>query len=400
MSTIDHSKRRLLAGALAGAGVGAGLPFASLATPNDKERILVVLELSGGNDGLNTVVPYTNDAYYRLRPTIGIKPKDVIKIDDQFGFNPGVVGFERLWKNGELAIVHGVGYEKPSFSHFTSMAYWHTAAPNSGNEHGWFGRLADEMSPTPKPNFLLNIDTTQSLAVKSRIHNPVVFDEPERFRRTGMHPQRALLNHISEGTARNPNQAYLNDVASSARQASSLVRSAWSSYSSPVDYGIANLQLPKVAACIAAGLPTRLYYVAFRNNAFDTHVQQGPLHQRLLTYAADAVHGFIRDLERLGHADRVSVLAFSEFGRRVPENTSLGTDHGAANVMFVAGKNIRGGHYGTPSSLTELGEGDNLAYTTDFRRVYASAIDGWLGLGKADAVLNGSFEPLPIFTQS
>jgi uncharacterized protein (DUF1501 family) len=363
----------------------------------EDDRILVVLELSGGNDGLNTVVPYADDAYYRQRPTIGIKPRELIKIDDEYGLNPGLVGFERLWKNGELAIVHGCGYENPSFSHFTSMAYWHTAAPNSGNDYGWFGRLADAMAPEPRPNFLINIDTTQSLAVRSRIHNPVVFDEPDRFRRNGLQPERAMLDYIGPSNPANATQRYLNDVALSANEASQLVRSAWAAYDSPVDYGIVPLQLPKVAACIAAGLPTRLYYVAFRNNAFDTHVQQGPLHQRLLTYAADAVHGFIRDIERLGHAERVSVLAFSEFGRRVPENTSLGTDHGAANVMFLAGKNVNGGHYGKAPSLTELDDGDNLIYTTDFRRVYATAIDGWLRLGASKAVLNGDFATFPIF---
>ena len=399
MGEINLRRRRLMSGALGGLATGACAPFAlaNSGKASDNERILVVLELSGGNDGLNTVVPYGDDAYYRARPTIGIKPDRLIKIDDHFGFNPGVVGFERLWKNGELAIVHGCGYENPSFSHFTSMAYWHTAAPNSGNDYGWFGRLADSMSPEPKPNYLINIDTAQSLAVRSRVHNPVVFDEPDRFRRNGLQSALGLLNHVGRADPSNPTQAYLNDVATSAREASGLVRNAWSSYSSPVDYGIASLQLPKVAACISAGLPTRLYYVAFRNNAFDTHVQQGPLHERLLTYAADAVHGFIRDLERLGHADRVSVLAFSEFGRRVPENTSLGTDHGAANVMFLAGKNINGGHYGEVPSLSELDAGDNLKYTTDFRRVYATAIDGWLRQQSSASVLNGDFETFPIF---
>lgn len=402
MTKFNYRRRQLLAGALGGLGVaGFALPSAFAKTKpatQADDRILVVLELSGGNDGLNTVVPYADDAYYRQRPTIGIKAEQLIKLDDHYGLNPGMVGFERLWKSGELAMVHGCGYENPSFSHFTSMAYWHTAAPNSGNDYGWFGRLADAMAPQPQPNFLINIDTSQSLAVRGRVHNPVVFDEPDRFRRNGMQPARALLNHIGQSDPANATQRYLNDVALSAREASSLVRSAWSRYNSPVDYGLVSLQLPKVAACIAAGLPTRLYYVAFRNNAFDTHVQQGPLHQRLLTYAADAVHGFIRDLERLGHADRVSVLAFSEFGRRVPENTSLGTDHGTANVMFLAGKNVNGGHYGTAPSLTELDDGDNLVYTSDFRRVYATAIDGWLRLGASKTVLNGEFETFPIFS--
>ena len=362
------------------------------------DRILVVFELSGGNDGLNTVVPYTNDHYYRHRPTLGIKPDKLLKLDDEWGLNPGMVGFKRLWDAGELAIVQGCGYENPSFSHFTSMAYWHTAAPNSGNDYGWVGRVADEMATTPSPGLLVNVDTVQSLAVKSRLHTPVVFDEPERFQRNGFHETRGLLDAATDDDQANASLAYLNAVASSARSASARVREAWQSYRSPVDYGIVPLQLPKIAACIEAGMPARLYYAAFRNNAFDTHVQQADLHQRLLTYAADALHGFMRDLERIGASDRVTVLAFSEFGRRVPENANLGTDHGTANVIFVMGKSVRAGHHGTPPALDVLNADDNLAYTTDFRRVYASMIDGWLAPGLASRVLGGDFAPLALFS--
>jgi uncharacterized protein (DUF1501 family) len=175
------------------------------------------------------------------------------------------------------------------------------------------------------------------------------------------------------------------------------VREAWAKYRTPVDYGIVSLHLAKVAALIDAGMPTRLYYVAYRNNAFDTHVQQSDLHQRLLTYASDAVYGFMKDMERIGRADDVSMMVFSEFGRRVPENTSLGTDHGAANVMFLAGKHVKGGHYGEVPSLTKLDPGDNLLYTTDFRRVYATAMQGWMGYSDTRKVLRGEFEPFPVF---
>lgn len=361
------------------------------------DRILVVFELSGGNDGLNTIVPYGDDSYYKLRPRIGIKKDRLLKLDEHFGFNPGMLGMQRLWNDGHLAVVHGAGYAQPSFSHFTSMAYWHTAAPNSGDEYGWCGRLADTLTPKPVPNYLVNVDTTQSLAVRSRVHTPVVFDEPERFARLGMKQAREMLNYVSKPVLGNATRDYLDQVARSADQASVLVRDAWARYKTPVDYGIAPAQLPKVAACIAAGLPARIYYLAFRNNAFDTHVQQPDLHQRLLSYMADAIHGFQRDLERLGQADRVTTMIFSEFGRRAPENTNLGTDHGAANNMFMVGSKVRGGHYGKPVSLTNLDEGDNLIYTTDFRRVYATAIDGWLQPGTATTVLKGEFETLPIF---
>ncbi len=398
------NRRQLLArlAALGGGGlVAAAVPSifqsALAAEHSNNERILVVFEMSGGNDGLNSIVPYADDTYYKLRPRIGIKQDKLLKLDEHYGFNPGLLGFQRLWNDGRLAIVHGVGYDQPSFSHFTSMAYWHTAAPNSGDEYGWCGRLADTLAPKPVPNFLINVDTTQSLAVRSRVHTPVVFDEPERFQRLGMKQERAMLNYVSKPLAGNASLDYLDQVAHSADEASALVRDAWAKYKTPIDYGIAPAQLPKVAACIAAGLPARVYYLAFRNNAFDTHVQQPDLHQRLLSYVADAIHGFQRDLERLGQADRVTTMIFSEFGRRAPENTNLGTDHGAANNMFMVGTKVRGGHYGKPSSLTALDEGDNLIYTTDFRRVYATAIDGWLQPGTAKAVLKDGFETLPIF---
>ena len=401
--------RRQFLSAMAAQGAGAGAlgmlsPLvcaqSSVLPPvaaSNTDRILVVLELSGGNDGLNTVVPYGDDAYYRYRPKIGIRPDKLRKLDQRFGLNPGMAGFERLWKNGQLAIVHGCGYEKPSYSHFTSMAYLHTAAPNSGDEYGWYGRLADAMAPNPVPNFLINIDTEQSLAVRSRVHTPVVFDAPERFQRNGYAQSRELLDGTAGVDGGNPSLAYLNNVAASARASSTLVRQAWSKFKTPIDYGIVPVQLPKVAACIAAGLPTRLYYAAFRNNAFDTHVQQGDLHQRLLTYVSDSIDGFLRDMERLGVADRVVVMAFSEFGRRVPENTSLGTDHGTSNVMFFAGKPVRGGHYGAVPDLNQLVDGENLPLTTDFRRVYATAIDGWLRAGVADSVLKGRYETFAVF---
>ena len=394
------NRRRLLKGIGVG-GLAAIAPSWLHGSPNTAEgddRVLVIFELSGGNDGLNTIVPYADDAYYRHRPTIGIRQNDLLELDDHYGFNPGMLGFQRLWQSGDLAIVHGCGYDNPSYSHFTSMAYWHTAAPNGGDEYGWVGRLADALDPNGSPNFLINVAASQSLAVKSRLHAPVVFDDPDRFRRKAFAATRTALDALPEPKeSANATRAYLRDVARSAREGARLVRGAWSRYNSPVDYGIAPLDLNKVAACIDGGLPARLYYVSFRNNSFDTHVQQPALHRRLLSYACDAIHGFIRDMERLGHGDRVAVMVFSEFGRRVPENSNLGTDHGAAGLMFLAGKPVQGGHYGNPPSLAHLAEGDNLGATVDFRRVYATAIDGWLGSGQAATVLKGNFEALPVF---
>lgn len=403
------SRRRLLRTGISGAALGAlgglavpgllgGKGRARAAESASDNRILVVLELSGGNDGLNTVVPYGDDAYYRHRPNIGLKPDGILKLDDHFGLNPGMAGFERLYKEGKLAILHGCGYDDPSFSHFTSMAYMHTAAPNSGAEHGWIGRLADAIDPGNTPNFLVNIDATQSLAVRSGNHVPIVFDDPAKFSRDGFFQQQQLFHHVakSQGTG-NPAREYLAAIAQSALEGSALVREAWSQYKTPIDYGLIALDLDKIASLIHAQFPARLYYTSFRNNAFDTHVHQGNLHRRLLSYAADAVAGFMADLERIGRADDVVVLIYSEFGRRVPENTSLGTDHGAANNMFLVGKPVKGGHYGELPSLTELDDGDNLVHTSDFRRAYATATNGWLGYKNTQALLGGDFEPFPVF---
>jgi len=372
----------------------------------DPERppILVAVELSGGNDGLNTVVPYGDDAYYRQRPSLGLPATDLHQLDDHFGLNPGLLGLHRLWQQDQLAIVHGCGYDRPSYSHFTSMAYWHTGAPNRGDSRGWMGRLADAMAPERRDNMLINIGARQSLAVRSEVHTPLVFNDPARFQRSRWLPadaDRSNAPALQSGgkragqTDQNPARSFLYDVNSSARTSARQIQQAWKAFETPVDYGIAPMDLPKVTACIQAGLPTQLYYVAFQNNAFDTHVNQPSLHRRLLSYASDGIYGFIKDLERIGQADRVLVMVFSEFGRRVAENANLGTDHGTANVMFMAGAGVKGGHYGPPPSLTDLVDGGNLRHTVDFRQVYATAMQSWLGVD-AGVVLNEPFESLPI----
>lgn len=399
-------KRRELLAGLAGLSALSMVPpaFAQAAQAAAAQaaangKVLVILELSGGNDGLNTVVPYGDDAYYRQRPNIGIPKNELRVIDDHFGFNPGMAGFERLYKDGKMAIVHGCGYENPSYSHFTSMAYWHTAAPNSGNEYGWVGKLADAIAPSAPPNYLVNIGAKQSLAVRSEKHVPVVFDDPNRFMREAFAAEKEALDMVPEiGESKNSSRSFLLDIARSANDASALVRDAWSKYDSPIDYGVNDLDLQKVVAMLDAGMPTGLYYVAYRNNAFDTHVFQNNLHRRLLTYTSDAVAGFIQDLERIGRADDVTLMIFSEFGRRVPENVSLGTDHGAANAMFIVGNQVKGGHYGELPSLTELAEGDNLAYTTDFRKVYQTMTEGWLGHRDSNNLLGGNFGTFDLFS--
>ncbi len=416
--TCSCSRREFLARGLYGIGVGAGLPVllsrtsAALAAQalqgtsaeRHPERILVVLELSGGNDGLNTVVPHGDPAYYRARPRIGIPAKDVLKVSDAFGFHPSMVGFERLYKDGRMAVVHGCGYSHPSLSHFSSMSYWHTGVPNAGEPLGWLGRLADDHLDPQTRNQIVNIGTSQSLAVRSAKHSPLVFDDPARFRRDGTDPEKRVLATLGAGAAtQEPNTtlAFLTNTARNAADSSDFVRQASSAYRTPVDYGIGNAfggGLQRVAALIAAGMKTRLYYVSYQGNAFDTHVQQGDVHARLLMYTADAVRAFLDDVARLGRADEVAVMMFTEFGRRVEENGSLGTDHGTAGPMFLFGARdrIKGGFYGRPPSLTDLDDG-NLKMTTDFRAVYATAIKDWLGYDDADTVLKGRFDSLGAF---
>ena len=404
------SRRQILRGGLYGLGIGAAgaLPLspvfqrvARAAGGGNSGKILVVFEITGGNDGLNTVIPYGDDAYYRHRPEVGIRSDQILKIDEHFGFNRGMVGFERLYKDGNLAIIHGAGYENPSFSHFTSAAYWHTGTPNCGSEYGWVGRVADAILPGGEPNSIVNVGSTQTLAVRSRDHRPVVFDDPEKFKRERFVQELSFFeklgNHPSASASANASQNFLQEMVRSARNASAQVKDAWAAYHSPVDYGIAPYDLDKVAALIEADFPAQLYYAGVRNGAFDTHVYQNNVHERLLTYVSDCVSGFLRDMERIGRADDVAIMIFSEFGRRVPENANLGTDHGAAGLMFAAGKGVRGGHYGARPSLTRLDPGDNLLYTTDFRRVYASVIEGWLGHPDSASVLGGRFETFPMF---
>jgi len=397
-----------------GLGVGAGLPLilsrtsAALAAQarqgtsveQHPNRILVVIELSGGNDGLNTVVPFGDAAYYRARPKLGIPEREVIKVADGFGFHPSMVGFERLFKDGRLAVVHGCGYDHPSLSHFSSMGYWHTGVPNGGEPLGWLGRLADQTYPSQTRNVIVNLGNSQSLAVRGRQHSPLVFDDPARFRRDGTDDEKHVLAALSKAkTTTNATLDFLASTAQNATDSSDFVRRASSTYRTTVDYGQGgglggNLQ--RVAALIAAEMPTRLYYVTYQGNSFDTHVQQADLHTRLLMYTADAVRGFMDDVARLGRADDVAVMIFTEFGRRVEENGSLGTDHGTATPMFVAGKGVKGGFYSRHPSLTDLDDG-NLKMTTDFRRVYATVIKEWLGYDQTQAVLKGTFEPLGVF---
>src|SRR5215471_6636319 len=226
---------------LYGLGVTAGLPrffqhtASALAAEDQSDakarvsnRILVVVELTGGNDGLNTIIPFGDDAYYRNRPTIGIPAAKVRKIDDHFGFHPSMAGFERLYKDGKLAVVHGCGYEKPSLSHFESMGFWHTGVPNGGDPLGWVGRVADAMDPAGQRNYIVNIATSQSIAVRSAKHSPLAFYDPEHFLRSGVYQQQPIFQQFGQAKdTGNASLDFLNTIAANATDSAAFVRQAW-----------------------------------------------------------------------------------------------------------------------------------------------------------------------------
>ena len=387
---------------LLGGGIGPVPPLfgaAAEAVAATAGKILVVFEWFGGYDGLSTFVPYGDDALYRHRPTIGVREADVIKVDDHFGFQKSMLGMHRMWDEGKVAVIHGAGYDQPSFSHFTSASYWHTGAPNSGEQYGWYGRTADALDPDGTPNYLVNISPTQTLAVRARDHVPVVFSDPNAFTRAVFHQQRPHIENLDAGqVAHGDVHKFLLDVNRSARDASALVTQAWKNYGSTRNTNVRLMDLDKVVALIENDFPARLYYVRLRNSLFDTHVNQESPHNRQVQYCADAVWGFFEEMKRLGKQDEVAILVHSEFGRRVPENTSLGTDHGTANVAFVIGGGVKGGQYSKPVSLTELVHGDNLQHTVDFRSVYATLIEEFLGYRESEKVLGSKFQTLGMFT--
>jgi uncharacterized protein (DUF1501 family) len=404
METNCCSRRNFL---LASAGLPlflaeTNLAFAANATAGLAEknpnRILVVLELSGGNDGLNTVVPYGDDAYYQARPAIGIRQNQVIKLDNYLGFHTNLPGFERLFKDGKMAVVHGCSYPNPDRSHFVAMRYWHTGSPNVPEERGWVGRFADAYEPQPKNSYIVNIAREQSLAVKSGVHSPVTFYDPNRFVREATPEQKEVFAETFRRTERssNPSLDFVRGIAQTAAESSDFARHACAEYRSKMDYGYGEVgaNMKRIAALIAADSPTRIYYTNFAG--FDTHASQPTAHGLQFNQLGDAVLGFYLDMKRIGRDRDVAVLMFTEFGRRVKENASQGTDHGVASPMFLVGSHVKGGFYSKHPSLTDLDEGD-LKMTTDFRSVYATAMKEWMGLDDTRSVLKGDYPTLGAF---
>jgi uncharacterized protein (DUF1501 family) len=362
------------------------------------DNILVVLQLTGGNDGLNTVIPYGDDAYHRARPKIGIR-ESAFKLDDHFALNPGLGILKNVYDQGHLAIVNGCGYPKPNRSHFRSMEIWQTANVKEPQATGWLGHYLDHVArgTAVAPVFPLNIGTELPQALVGEGTPVPSIERLEDFRlKTGGKSKRALLEReivmeMNKAGADAPvAQRFLARQATNAILATTKIQSLSQQNSAGFFFGAEALgrQLQLVANLIAANSGTRLFYVQF--GSFDTHANEPETHQRLFAQLGQALYAFHESLKRQGVIDKVMLMCFSEFGRRVAENSSGGTDHGAAAPMFVMGGKVKGGLHGRMPSLTDLDDGD-LKYTVDFRRVYATLLDKWLNADSAK-VLGAPFE--------
>lgn len=382
-------------------------------------RVLVVLQLAGGNDGLNTVIPYRNDDYYRHRPKLAVEGGKVHRIDDDFAFHPSADGLKRLYDDGILAVVHGVGYPNPSRSHFVGTEIWETADPQQRRTMGWVGRYFDAQCrgadpPDPKAGVALVKESPTSL-IGARF-SPVTFTSPDQL---DWRPDRsnkgarALFEAVNqpreEEAGAGPTDAaaprpvstldFLRRAALDARVDVEAIRAAAGPSAGGDDgdgerRGRLEHELVMVARLIAAGLPTRVYYVSL--SGFDTHANQSGRHAALLKQLGDGLTAFMRELKSRGLEERVLLMTFSEFGRRVTQNASGGTDHGKAAPMFLVGSNVAAGLHGRHPGLRadQLDRGD-LQHTTDFRSVYATVLREWLAADARD-ILAGEFGSLPL----
>lgn len=384
-----------------------------------EDRVLVVVQLSGGNDGLNTVVPYGMDEYYRARRGIGIARDRVLELDSRqgVGLHPALAAMKEMYDSGLCSIFQGIGYPNPNRSHFKSMDIWHTA-DTSGTGDGWIGRYLDsecvgfgkgesgslEQGEAAGPPAVA-IGRTAPLAMQGRKVNPVSFESADVFRWLGEDHDRSLKGDYDrlnrrEAAAASSNEAFLTKTALDAQVSSDLIRKAVSSRPL-VRYpgnGLAR-QLSMIAQMIRAGLKTRIYYATL--GGFDTHAGQGGAngrHAQLLGQMASSMKAFYEDLKEQGNDSRVMTLTFSEFGRRVSQNASGGTDHGTAAPMFLFGPMVRPGVHGTHPSMSDLDGGD-LKHTLDFRHVYAGVLDSWMG-ADSEAILSRRYRPALVLGKS
>ncbi len=397
----------------------------SLVQTGKDGTILVILQMAGGNDGLNTVVPFANDHYQKARPKLAFGGKAVHKLNDELGFHPNLAGFKALFDEGQLAVVQGVGYPNPNRSHFRSTDIWQTASDSNRYEkYGWLGRYFDNTCQGCDPTIGITVGRQMPLAFAGKSPVGVSLDNPENYRfittdkpgpdELPMMEETFHKLNTSDDSSDNANSGatigslggslahrgspldYVERTALDAQLSSETIRAASAKVQNQAEYPLSQLanSLKLVARLIGGGLPTRIFYVS--QGGYDTHSNQSNAQDRLLKELGDSMKAFLADMKAQGNLERVLVMTFSEFGRRVAENASGGTDHGAASVMFLAGSKLKAGLLGKYPSLApgDLLNGD-LKFTTDFRSVYASVLEQWLKTHSAP-ILGRQFPPVSI----
>lgn len=371
-----------------------------------QNNTLIVVQMAGGNDGLNTIVPYADSAYYQARPTIGVKQSELaFTFNDRLGAHPGLKALAPLWQQGKLAVVEGVGYPNPNLSHFAAMDIWQTLDLSGQGSQGWLGKyVAGLVDKDGHPFQSLAVGTQLPTALHALNADVPVVADPKTYRlapdvaargstrqNVSADPRvQALLKLYSTYPQSAPYAALLDMTAQGAVSGSKALDEANAQYKAAVTYPTTNFAkgLQVLAEVITQGLGLRVGYVTL--GGFDTHAAQGNTQAQLLAELAEGLAAFYADLTAHNAAENVVVMTWSEFGRRVEENASLGTDHGTAAPLFVLGSAVQGGVYGAPPDLNTLDSAGNLIFTTDFRSVYATVLDRWLG-APAAAVLGGSF---------
>ena len=381
------------------------LATAPLGKPGTKDTVLVVIQLTGGNDGLNTVIPFTDPLYAKYRPTIGIKKDAVLKLNDTIALHPAMTDLAELFQQSSLAVVQAVGYPNPSQSHFRSMDIWNAGSTAETLTEGWLGKA---LKQKPLPGFHLAADGNESapLALSgapARVPSLTTLADFQlkttAANATDKMAQKSVIEAASKPKQGGSNLLdFVKKTATTTYASSQRLQELAKNYTTSIVYPATGLasRLKLAAQLIDAGVGARLFYVSI--DGFDTHAGQGGAtgsHANLLEQIAGAVGAFLNDLGAHGHQDRVCVMTFSEFGRRAKENGSNGTDHGSAAPMFLAGRKVKSGIHGTHPSLEKLEDG-NLVHKTDFRTVYASVLQDWLGLDPVP-VLGAEYKPLKLF---
>ena len=356
-------------------------------------KVVVVIQFSGGNDGLNTVIPVRNDIYYRERPKLGIEKDKSLLITDEVGLNPALQSFKGLYDDGNLAILNSVGYPNPDRSHFRSMDIWHSAsASNEYVNTGWIGRYLDaQCKGCDKPTQALEIDDVLSLALKGEESKGLAFKDPRRLYSSSNEKYFKDIN--ADHQKGEETIDYLYKTMSETLSSADYIFQQSKSHPTSETYPGTELgkDLKTIASLIFSDINTKVYYVSL--GSFDTHVNQEGQQKRLFTELNDAVKAFTNDLKKNNRFQDVLMMTFSEFGRRVSQNASGGTDHGTANNMFLIGGGLKEkGLLNAMPDLSDLNEGD-LKYKVDFKNVYATVLNKWLGANDK-AILGKSYEQL------